>query len=178
MMHIEKLVSRLGEEPRAIGAIAQLCYYAPDVSTVDIAMKALLKLLPTVKASDARYVSDDQMQALLALLMVRNRHRINLRRFINLPLAVLKALEQIGDSRAIEPVRSLTKGKSNSLYHQAARECLAVLEERRVDRDRDRFLLLPSSVEAGKETLLRAASFQPETQTELLLRAATREERE
>ena len=95
-----------------------------------------------------------------------------------LPLAILKALEKIGDSRAIGPVRRLTTGKRHQRYHQAAQECLAVLEQHGEERDHNRFLLLPASVETSKETLLRATIPQIETQPELLLRASSGEERE
>jgi hypothetical protein len=171
------LVDGLGKDSRAVGALAQLYRSNEVLSVADIALDPLLKLLPDVKAGDARYFSDNQMEALLDLLIVRRQDRGS-ERCKALPLAALKALEQIGDSRAIEPVRRLTTGRSNHQYRQAARECLTVLEQYGEERDRDRFLLLPSSVEVGKETLLRATIPEIETQPALLLRAVRGEERE
>ena len=55
---------------------------------------------------------------------------------------------------------------------------LEQIERQDATRDYHRSLLLPASENAGKETLLRAACPQAETQPELLLRAATGEERE
>lgn len=174
---LETLVCELSGDARAVGAFAQLCLPTLDRSIADIANKTLLTLLPCVKAGDARYISENQMQALLDLLAVRREELGTLRPSKELPLAILKALEQIGDSRVIGPVRCLTTGWVNRRYHQAARECLAVLEQHGEEWEHNRSLLLPSSVEAGKETLLRAAIPQSETQTEQLLWAATGEER-
>jgi hypothetical protein len=173
--HITALIKELSEDSRAIGAVAQLCSSTSFLSVADLALEPLLKLLPNVKAGDARYISDSQMEALLALLVVRIKDRSD-ERSRELPLMILKALEQIGDSRAREPVRRLTTGFNNLPYHQAARECLAVLEQQGEARDQDRFLLLPSSVEVGKETLLRPTIPQAELQPELLPRAATEKE--
>ncbi len=118
------------------------------------------------------------MQALLGLLTVRNHHMVNLRSIPDLPLAVLKALEQIGDSRAIEPVKRLTMGRANRRYHQAAQECLRYFEHHGEERNHNRSLLLPSSPEAGAKTLLRAGTRRVEAQAEQLLRATKYEERE
>jgi hypothetical protein len=172
---IERLVRELSTDSRAVGALAQLCGATQVLSVVDIALGPLLKLLPDVKAGDARYISESQMEALLALLPVRIQVG-PVARCAELRLAILKALEQIGDSRAIEPVRRLTTGRSNAC-RQAAQECLAVLEQHGEERDHHRFLLLPASVETGKETLLRATVPQVETQPELLLRVAPEEGR-
>lgn len=174
---LKKLAGELSEDPRAAGGLAQLCHCAPFLSVAEIAATALLKVLPRVKASDARYFSDAQMQALLALLAVRNPYMVNLRQFTALPFAVLKALEQVGDRRAIEPVRRLTNGRGNRRYHQAAQECLAFLEQHASERDYNRTLLLPASVGVGEETLLRPTMPQAEVQPELLLRAVIDKER-
>jgi hypothetical protein len=172
----EMLVRELITDSRAVGALAQLCRSTQVLSGAGITLRPLLKLLPDVKAGDARYISDSQMEALLDLIVVRIQDRL-VARCTELPLAVLKALEQVGDRRSIEPVRRLTTGRSNARYHQAAQECLAVLEQHGEERDHNRFLLLPSSVEVGKETLLRPTIPQAELQPELLLRATTEKER-
>jgi hypothetical protein len=173
---IDMLVLELSTDSRAVGALAQLCRSTQFFSAAGFHVSLLLKLLPKVKAGDARYISDRQMEALLDLLVVRIQDR-PLADWTELPLAILKALEQIGDSRAIEPVRRLTTGRLNQRYHQAAKECLSILEQRGEERDHNRFLLLPSSAENSQGTLLRAAAAQAETQPELLLRAANSEER-
>lgn len=172
----ERLITELSADPRAAGAIAQLCQRSQSTQRSTMYIKTLLKLLPSLKASDARYISCGQMEALLALLDVRKQNMLPYERFKDLPLAILKALEQIGDSRAIEPVRRLTVGKDNRRYHQAAQECLAVLEQQGEERDYRRSLLLPSSPEASKETLLRPTTQNPEAQPEQLLRTVMGEE--
>jgi len=174
---VKALGEELGKDLRTIGPLAQICLSAPFLSMYEIAATPLLKLLPHLKASDARYVSDDQMEALLSLLARRNAHWVNLRSMPELPLAILKALEQIGDSRAIEPVKRLTTGRGNWRYHKAAQECLKYLEQHGEERNRNRSLLLPSSLETGPKTLLRAVNRQAEAQPDQLLRAAIDEER-
>jgi hypothetical protein len=175
---LRMLVKEAGRDSRAVGAIAQLCLPTQFLSISDTALEALLKLLPDVTAKDARYISDGQMQALLSLLAVHNQGIVKSRYSTELPLAILKALEQIGDSRAIESVQSLTTGKTNRLYHQVARECLIALKQHGEERERNRSLLLPSSLEAGPETLLRATTWKEEAQPNQLLRAATHQEEE
>jgi len=176
-VRVQKLIHELSEDVRAAGPLAQICLSAPFTSMFDIAATPLLRLLPRLKASDARYVSDDQMQALLGLLAPRNQYMISMRSMPELPLAILKTLEQIGDSRAIEPVKRLTTGRGNRRYHKAAQECLQYLEQHGEERNRNRSLLLPSSLETGPKMLLRAATRQAEAQPEQLLRAAIDEER-
>ncbi|MCW3052527.1 MAG: hypothetical protein JWN14_1697 [Chthonomonadales bacterium] len=176
-VRVQKLIQELSEDLRAAGPLAQICLSAPFGSMFDIAATPLLKLLPRLKASDARYFSDDQMQALLGLLAPRNPYMISMRSLPELPLAIVKALEQIGDSRAIEPVKRLTTGRGNWRYHKAAQECLRYLIQHGEERNQNRSLLLPSSLETEPETLLRAAKRQAEAQSEQLLRAAIDEER-
>jgi hypothetical protein len=167
---LAQIVNALSADSRAVGALAQLCHSTYVLSVADVALGPLLKLLPFVKVSDARYISDSQMEALLALLTVTIADRKE-EEARTLPLAILKALEQIGDSRAIEPVRRLTTGKRNILLHHAAQECLTVLEKQAEKREYDRSLLLPASTEGSKEILLRAAGGGVEMQPDLLLRA-------
>ena len=171
-LRIEKLLAEMSGDTRSIGALAQLCRQSESTSNIGAPIDILLEMLPHVKASDARFISNSQMESLLELLVVHNQFCIGSRRSKEVPIAILNALEQIGDSRAIEPVRRLTTGRKNRLYHQPARECLAVLEQHSPDRDYNRTLLLPASEEADTETLLRAANWQAEAQPEQLLRAA------
>ncbi|MCW3052528.1 MAG: hypothetical protein JWN14_1698 [Chthonomonadales bacterium] len=177
-LRMEKLLAELSGDTRSIGAIAQLCRQSEATSNIDAPLDLLLKMLPQVKASDARFVSDSQMEALLSLLVVRNQFRIDSQRAKEMPLAILNALKQIGDGRAIDPVRRLTTGRNNRLVHQAARECLAILEQHSADREYSRTLLLPIAEEANTEMLLRATHWQAETPSELLLRAVTEETRD
>ena len=174
---LKVLVQELSADPRAVGPIAQLCLRTQYLSIAEVAIPALLGLLPRVTASDARYVSNTQMEALLSLLIVRNQGVLKSNYSLELPLAVLQALERIGDSRAIEPVKRLTIGPNNQRYRQAAQECLTILEQHSDARDYNRTLLVPTSVEvADTDTLLRATIPPREFQTELLLRAAASED--
>lgn len=173
---VKWIVAELSADTRAVGALAQICYSAQFLSMTEIAADALLPLLPRVKASDAASFSEEQMQALIGLLAVRNAYGIDLRQFDGLTFAVLKALEQVGDSRAVEPVRRLTTGANNRRYHKAAQECLGYIEQHGGRRDYHRTLLLPASGVGAQETLLRATGGPMQTSPELLLRAIGDEE--
>ena len=170
------LIGELHDDARAVGPLAQLCCFTLLEPVSDIAAVPLLRLLPRMTPADARHLSDSQMDALLSLLVVRREEWGTLRPAKELPLAILKALEQIGDRRAVEPVKRLTTGRVNRRYHAAARECLSALERHGEERDYHRSLLLASSASAGTQTLLRAAVSQTEPQPELLLRASTEKE--
>lgn len=174
---VAMLIGELSEDTRAVGAIAHYCCTSQMMVNDSTGLEALLKLLPRVTAADASFISDSQMEALLALLVVENQDVLPSARSPELPLLILKALEEIGDSRAIGPVRRLTTGRRNLLYHEAARECLAVLEKRSKKQDYHRTLLTPAS-EAPQETLLRAAALSETTPPEQLLRADTGENRQ
>lgn len=82
-----------------------------------------------------------------------------------LVLAVLRALEQVGDESTLPTVERLAQVKSRAQrgirIGQAAQSCLAALKYR-IERDR------------GSETLLRASSYAPTPQDELLRVSAAR----
>jgi len=177
-VRVQKLIQELSEDLRAAGPLAQICLSAPFGSLFDLAATPLLRLLPRLQAGDARYFSDDQIQALLGLLAPRNQYMISMRSLPELPLAILIALEQIGDSRAIEPVKRLATGRINWRYQKAAQECLRYLVQHGEERNRNRSLLLPSSLKTEPEMLLRAANRQAVKQPEQLLRATIDEEPE
>ncbi len=166
------LIEPLSYDLRAIGPLAQPCHSKQDKSISKLALSALCKLLPRLKPGDGRYLDDDQMDALLGLLFVRKQPLFVSQNFASLPWYVLKALEQIGASRAIGPVRLLTQGYFNRKFQQAAKQCLTQLEAHGEEREQTRLLLIPSAETAGRDTLLRAASGIGETKPEQLLRAA------
>ena len=135
--------------------------------TADIlpAITELLKrLLPRLQAGDAQAWTPQQYEALLKLLPTRPKD-------IDLVLCVLKALEQIGDARAIPAVTALTKAPlevGTILIRTAAQECLPYLQQRAGEQKQAQMLLRPAHSHTSGETLLRptvsAASLTPDEQ--------------
>ncbi len=147
-------VQRLSEawDPRAVGVLAVVGQDS-DVILRQQAQDALLKLLPRIRASDATYIDAEGMKALIGLLRED---------FDPLRLAILQALEQIGDERAVPMVMDLRDSPRVRLeVRQAAAECLPALENRaRLARE--------------SATLLRASSgLSPTEASSVLLRPAS-----
>jgi len=82
-----------------------------------------------------------------------------------------------GTEVLLSELRRLTTGRIHSPCHQAARECLTVLEQHAEERDYNRTLLLPASEETDPETLLRATHWRVEAGPVGLLRASSEETR-
>jgi len=149
-------VQRLSEawDPRAVGVLA-ITAREHDVHLSHQAQQALVKLLPRVRASDGAYVDAEGMKALIDLLREGDD-------FDALRLALLQALEQIGDERAIPVVTGLRDSPRVRLeVRQAAAECLPALENRiRLARESATLLRASSSLSPAEasSTLLRPAS--------------------
>jgi len=162
-----KTIQRLSEawDSRAVGVLAVVAQER-DVELSHQAQQALINLLPRVRASDAGFVDAEGMQALIDLL----REDYN-----ELRLALLKALEQIGDERAISMVMDLRDSPRVNLdVRQAAAECLPALENRvRLARESATLLRASSGLNPADaaKALLRPAAGAP-TATDNLLRSA------
>lgn len=137
-----------------------------------VARTALVKLLPKLQATDSALVSHEQWELLYPFLRL-DRCTDNL----DLTLAILKALEQLGDSRALKPVRTLAEfelpfGRQKTA-REAAAECLPFLIQRAEHEMQSQTLL--RAVEnpmAASATLLRPASGASAQNHEALLRPA------
>jgi hypothetical protein len=158
----------------------------PYAGTQEIAKKALLRLLPQLRAGDADNWTMEQRFTLRVILFdspVSN---------IEMTLAVLKALEQVGDERDLPAIRKLMSMTTDSKVmskssvmawqrmverarhiRQAALECIPYLEIRAEEKKQAQTLLRASeaSSTADSERLLRAAEATgSETPAEQLLR--------
>jgi hypothetical protein len=151
-------------------------------------LKRLLKQLHSRKEAgqeEAYKFSEEQKRTLLALLEKPFQD-------VELTCAVLKALEQVGDVRALPVVRRLCQpyGKSRTLseiilsslrqggfraalqqeehqinrVQQAAQNCLPFLEQRAEQKERQETLLRPSAAVVHPETLLRPMTALPDTE--------------
>ncbi|MCW3053038.1 MAG: hypothetical protein JWN14_2208 [Chthonomonadales bacterium] len=162
-----KTIQRLSEtwDPRAIGVMAVVAQER-DVELSHLAQQALINLLPRVRASDADFVDAEGMKALIDLLRED---------YDELRLALLKALEQIGDERAISMVMDLRDSPRVNLdVRQAAAECLPALENRgRLARESATLLRASSALNPADAptVLLRPAAGAP-TVTDNLLHPA------
>ena len=130
------MIQKLSEawDPRAVGVLAVA---VQDVTLRNQALPVLISLLPRVRASDAAFIDAEGMAALVALLKVEDDPLL---------LALLQALEQIGDARAVPGVLALRDSpRVHPAIRQAAAECLPSLENRvRLSRE-SATLLRPSS---------------------------------
>lgn len=160
-------VQRLREtwDPRAVGVLAVVARDRDDLWSHP-AVQALVTLLPRVRASDAAYIDAEGMKALIELL--KEDHE-------PLRLALLAALEQIGDDRAIPMVREVRDSPRLALeVRQAAAECLPALENRvRLAQESSTLLRASSGLNPAEAAavLLRPASGATAA-TDNLLRAA------
>jgi hypothetical protein len=151
---------------RAIGPLLEALSYA-DMD--GIPQYALMELLPRLAPADAALFSDKQRQ---------NFHRALTDTNTDLVTLVLKALEKIGDGRAVPHVARLAAGEGRAridpqvLY--AAQHCLPVLEARSVYDSANHTLLRPTSPPpADGEQLLRSVQ-EPVIAADELLRSSVK----
>jgi hypothetical protein len=147
-------------DPRAIGVLA-LALNDDDSYVRYVAENALRRLLPRVRASDAAYITPDQMNTLIGLGFDHTRSQA-------LKIALLKGLEQIGDVRALPLVEYLQTDASPQI-RAAAWECMPFLIER-MRHARESATLLRASAPttdaaASHAHLLRPASDAMRQQT-------------
>lgn len=89
---------------------------------------ALIRLLPRLQSTDANLLVPRQRSALNRFL----RHDDSGRNpFYNadLSVAILRALEQVGDETALPDVRNLAKSAKDARVRSAAQECLPFLQQ-------------------------------------------------
>ena len=149
-------------DPRAVGVLA-VALRDGDAPMRRLAETALLKLLPNVQASHAGFLDNDQVSALLA---------IGEQEDAALKVALLRALEQIGDSRAIPIVEQLLTDNWKMVRNQAA-QCLPFLRERERRARESATLLRASDRNAAVSSahLLRPAiDSRQDTKSDELLR--------
>jgi HEAT repeat protein len=144
------------DDVAGVGALAETLEW-PDRRVQDMAARALVRLLPRLRASDARLLSPTQRGCLYRVLSMRHVGRDS-----TLVLAILQALQQVGDEAAIPYVqrlaRSTTFGPTQRKVRQAAEECLPYLRN-------------SADMQRASQTLLRASA-QENVASDALLRPA------
>jgi hypothetical protein len=144
---------------RAVGPLTEALEFK-DPDTVQIATKALISLLPRLKASDAPLLSPTHRHSLNKALQGKNTE---------LTLAILKAWEQVGDAGAVSEVEKLVEGRGRggriSKVVEAAKDCLPFLRQSAERQQIGSQLLRPSDGNlTPSDVLLRPA--MPHTSTE------------
>ncbi len=156
------------EDMRVVGPLAQALELG-DPSIAATAEKALIQRLPQMRASDAAYLAPEQRDCLYRALG---------QRALELSLAILKALEQIGDQRALPLVSKLAEQEARTHQEkqikEAAKACLPYLVDRTLEgRAGNMLLRAASQPEAPPDTLLRPAqAVVSEADAQDLLRAS------
>jgi len=128
----------------------------------------LTALLPQLSARDAPLLNAGQRRRLCAVLTLGEA--LEETAFV---VAILQALEQVGDEGALPSVQRLARRRSRDVRAQpvcaAARKCLPRLLER-VEKDRESQALL-RAVPVSEETLLRPARGSSPSDPDQLLRS-------
>ena len=138
------------DDVRAIGPLAEALEFN-DKEVVPMAEKALIILLPRMKASDTALLNAEQRFCLNRALRGKNTE---------LTLAILKAWEQVGDAKAIEEVDKLARGRGgkNPQVVAAAQDCLPFLRQSAERQQIGAQLLRPSDGNlTPSDVLLRPA---------------------
>lgn len=157
------------KDVQAVGPLAEMLEW-PDIECRRQAEYALTALLPLVKASDVNLMTTKQKSALYPMLRPSET-----RRHWQLQLAILAALEQIGDEAAVPLVQQLADMKNASPVHKRikdrANECLPSLDARaRQTRDSQTLLRGSAMTATAPDMLLRPASPTNESDPQQLLR--------
>jgi hypothetical protein len=178
-------------DPRATSVLA-VAARDGDRYTREVAIRGLKSILPTLKASDAKYMTSEGKEALLSLLHESDDPQ--------LLTATLQALEQIGGQRDIPFVQPLTQWKlprtlqrihllptglvllwltdtyspqsaEEEHVREAARNCLLALQERAEQERLRNTLLRPAQAHEDLASVLpRPVQGSSETPPNMLLR--------
>lgn len=166
---VYEVVTQLNERPvqNSLGVLIE-AMECGDIATANRARQSVIAILPNLQATDA------------GLLL--NRHRTYLHRALRgtnseFILAILQALEQVGDTEAIPYVKRLVPCPVWLAYsHQieaASIQCLATLHKRKREREAAYNLLrATTTADAPADVLLRPVRAGDATNPRHLLRAS------
>jgi hypothetical protein len=160
---IARMMARY-QDLRVVGPLAA-ALLLPDDETRHLAALALRHLLPRLRADHADLLNEPQRNVLYRCLR---------RRDIELSVAILKALEQVGDAKAVSHVERLadTAERVDPRVRKAAEECLPYLLIRIERENAPRILLRASSnADTAPETLLRTVAREGDRDASRLLRS-------
>ncbi len=158
------------DDPRAIAPLLET--YEKSLFWKESEVKqTLIRLLRNVKASDADIVGASGRKWLVRKLKGERWSSDS----ADLNIAILKALEQIGDASDVPVIERLAKSARHPDVRRAALECLPALMERTAPEQNRQTLLRPAIASCD---LLRPAHGVAEPDPQTLLRPASPEESE
>lgn len=142
-----------------------------EIEIQSILFQTLERILPKVRASDAQIFSKHHLET-LANLLRPDKNAVFAG--YSLELAIIKSLEQIGNSTVLPIISKLAQGEGIGLDYRiqkAAIDCLPYLEQRiGLEKESQTLLRASSATEITSDQLLRAASYNEPTPSEQLLR--------
>lgn len=169
-------LARLGGV-KAVGTLLDLLSAPKAPKQMTPLYVALTELLPQMKAGDAATWTVEQRSILLWSLQNSYGGYTSPALYQNYRLAILKAMEQIGDAAAIPVVEHLANGAARTAPQKAlkaaAMECLPLLRANLSDVEAAKTLLRASTPEnSAPKTLLHPVEFTPDANPKQLLQAA------
>jgi hypothetical protein len=169
------------DDVRCIGRLAEMLEW-PDEEVREVAITALTRLLPRVKASDKVFSAQNQRENLRRFITASNA-----RTHSEFVISVMKALEQVGVAEDLPAVQHLastqqvwgvtipySRAEAARLLsvRAAARECVPYLEKIAALGQSSQTLLRAScATSASNDMLVRAADGSSASDPEQLLRA-------
>jgi hypothetical protein len=160
------------DDVRGVGPLAEALEW-PDSDIQMVASRALTRLLPRLQATDAGLLNAAQRANLYRKLNpYQSGHHVELQ------LAILKAMEQVGDEAAVPYVQRLA-GSITLTWHQkrvrqAAQDCLPYLKDRAAQLRVSQTLLRASSATTVTPDMLLRPAENTSNAPEQLLRADER----
>jgi hypothetical protein len=144
------------DDVRGIGLLAEALEW-PDTATRKTAIEALTRLLPRLRTDDAGLLNTRQRACLYRMLLLQNA-----RRYGDLLVAILQALEQVGEETALPYVQRMATSRPTKTVQkrvqEAAVQCLPLLEAQIAQVRSSQTLLRAAAPElAGATALLRPA---------------------
>lgn len=159
------------DDVRAIGVLAE-ALEIPDMAIRLQVQAALMRLFPRLRPEDASLLNTLQRRRLYRLLTLKQT--LAMPDFL---IALLDALEKVGDADALAAVQALENDTDTTVSSRrvqaAAKKCLPILRARVLEKETGSTLLRASSMEeAPASSLLRPARGGHTDTPEQLLRAA------
>lgn len=159
------------EDLDTLPALIELLEFAAP-SMLDAITPPMTRLLLRIRAADGHLLGSLHRAALVNALHTPRNRRQPAAFFV----AVLQAIEQIGDPQALPTVARLAHGRGiageHPAVHDAAQRCLAQLQELNRCRQAPSLLLRPSDPAADSLALPRPVAASPDTAPYELLRTA------
>jgi hypothetical protein len=157
------------EDKEVIGPLAEALEFG-DKKVAEVARQALTKSLARLVPADSQLLNDDQRKCLHRALKAEYQWEFR--------AAILRALEQVGDSRDIAAVKSIANMEAATFNEKdlkrTAEACLPLVSERAEKEIASKTLLRAASNDAQSgESLLRPASDSADHDESVLLRPIT-----